>query len=267
MPDWSFLGLDVQQWAVVAVVLFGASMIQSAAGFGAGLFATPLLQWIGLELPEIIALNVALSFVQSGWGFIRLRHHLQVSSAIRPIIIRIAALPIGAASYYFIRQFLGDEAKDYIKPVVGLVILAIVVLQLSFRVQPREKVPAIWEWIAFSTSGFLVGSFGMGGPPAVLWVQAHLWEPLKSRAYLFLIMVSSVPFHIALWASVYPAQTFRGVGIGLLGLPLVLAGVVVGMFVGKRFTRASLRIVVYILLVAIAAYAIAAGVMAVWVSA
>lgn len=264
MPEGNFLGLELYQWMVVALVLLGASMIQSAAGFGAGLFATPLLQWLGLQLPEIISVNVALSFVQSGWGYFRLRRHLQFKSAVRPILIRILAIPIGAAALYFMNESLGAGSQVYIKPLVGLVILGIVVLQLSFRVEPRETLPAIWEWIAFGASGFLVGSFGMGGPPAVLWVQAHLWEPLKSRAYLFLIMVSSVPFHITLLYFLFPDEVVRGATIGLLGLPFVFAGVFVGMFVGKRFTRASLRVVVYVLLIAIALYAIGAGVAAVW---
>ena len=32
-----------------------ASVLQSAVGFGAGLFAIPILVWLGLSLPEAIA--------------------------------------------------------------------------------------------------------------------------------------------------------------------------------------------------------------------
>ncbi|MCR9115566.1 MAG: sulfite exporter TauE/SafE family protein [bacterium] len=260
MFEGSFFDLAVHQWVLVGFVLLIASIIQSAAGFGAGLFATPLLLAIDFSLPEIISINVTLSAIQSGWGYFQLRRHIQVRKVVRPIAIRIMSIPIGAAALYLMSNSLGDESRNAIKMLVGVAILMIVILQLSLRIQPREKIASYWEWIAFSASGLLVGWIGMGGPPAVLWVQAHLWEPLKSRAYLFLIMVSSVPFHLMLLFYLFPpADIMRGVGVGLLNLPCVLAGVTIGMAVGKRFSRLQLRAVVYLLLILIAIYAITVG--------
>ena len=45
----------------VGVVIFGAGLAQSTIGFVYALFATPLLVWLGMTLPDIIALIATCS--------------------------------------------------------------------------------------------------------------------------------------------------------------------------------------------------------------
>ncbi len=50
--------MDTTQIILVSVALVSACALQGAVGFGAGLFAIPLMVWAGVDLPSAIMITM-----------------------------------------------------------------------------------------------------------------------------------------------------------------------------------------------------------------
>lgn len=244
------MDLTALQYLEVGVIFFLSSIVQGAVGFAAGLFGIPLLLMVGIDLPEAITISMVSSIIQSALGYYQIGHEVEVRDAVRPLVIRIASLPLGAAALWLTTESLDPRQ---VKQVIGVVLLAIVVFQWAWNVQPRESLASFWEYIAFGLGGFMAGFCGMGGPPMVLWVMAHNWSAIKSRAFLFLMFLVGVPPQSLLlvwffgWEKIAPALL-----LGLLGIVVMLLGTMVGLKVGGAMPKWRLRQVIYAMLTLIA---------------
>lgn len=242
------------QYAEVGLIVFFGSIVQGTVGFAAGLFGIPLLLLAGLELPQAIMIVLIAGFGQNMLGSYKLWHAVEPRIALRPIVIRFAALPLGVGALYLLH----GVGEQRIKQLVGLVLLAIVVLQLTLRVRPRARLHPAWEWVAFGASGFIAGMCAMGGPMIVLWVMAHDWPAERSRGFLFFVFaVTLVPQAVILWL-VFGNQLVGAIELGLMGIVVMVAGTTLGLRIGHTLPRARLRRLTYILLVLVALSAILA---------
>src|SRR5688572_28738143 len=160
---------DLTHYLLISLILFASSILQGAVGFASGLFGIPLLMLTGISLPDAVAISLVASAIQNCIAAWQLRREIDVRRTLVPITIRLATLPLGVWALYAI----GQENKDLASQIVGLIVLAIVGVQLAFRVQPQASLHPAWEWLAFGMGGFLLGLCGMGGPAMALWVLAH----------------------------------------------------------------------------------------------
>ncbi len=247
------MDVTVFQCVAFSLILLLGSFVQGAIGFAAGLLMIPMLVMIGLSLPVAVTVNLVVGTVQNVAGSYQLRGELDVRRTIRPILIRLVFLPIGV---YFL-WLAGALSRQHVKQIVGAIVLAIVVLQWRWRVEPREQLHAAWEWLAFSTSGFLLGFCGMGAPPAVLWVAAHRWSSAQSRAFIFFTHLTGAVPQTLLLCLFFGRQIVPGFMLGLLGMPVVLLGTFFGLRCGARLGSRRLRAVSYGVLAIIAIIAIA----------
>ncbi|MFP6650121.1 MAG: hypothetical protein VB817_11695, partial [Pirellulaceae bacterium] len=132
----------------------------------------------------------------------------------------------------------------------------IVITKWLVRVEPVKELKGIWTWVAFPISGFLLGFCGMGGPAVAIWVMAQPWNPLRSRAFLFNMLVTGmVPLLIQL-VLLFGEKAVLGLSIGALGLPFVFLGTFLGMRVGDRLPRKKLQALSLVVLLLIALNAI-----------
>jgi uncharacterized membrane protein YfcA len=250
-----FLGIDdyeIWQLVLACLILLGSSLLQGVIGFGAGTFGIPLLIMAGFDYPTAISIIVMTSMAQSLIGSVRLKDHAQWRIAWRPAGIRILVMPLGG----FLLYLVGQMEADYVRRAIGIVLIVIVVVKYLVRVEPVKELSGFWTWVAFPISGFLLGFCGMGGPAVAIWVMAQPWSPLRSRAFLFNMLVTGmVPLSIML-VLFFGKKALLGLAIGAVGLPFVFLGTFLGMRVGDRLPRNKLQAWSLVVLLLIALNAI-----------
>jgi uncharacterized membrane protein YfcA len=244
--------LSISQYLLVILILFFSSVVQGAAGFAAGLFGIPLLMLTGISLPDAVAISIVASAVQNLAAAWQLRREIDFRLAVRPSLIRLATLPVGAWAL----SLLGPENKDLASQAVGVIVLAIVGTQSLLRVEPREKLHSAWEWIAFSLGGFLLGLCGMGGPPMVLWVMAHNWPMNRARAFLYFLFVTGMPPQALVMWLIFGNKILEAMVLGLTTIPALLAGMYLGLWLARLMSDRVLRGLSWVTLVLIAVSAI-----------
>jgi uncharacterized membrane protein YfcA len=189
---------------------------------------------------------VVAATLQNLAGYVTLRREIDFRIALRPIAIRLVTLPVGV----FILLLCEHKVESStVRQIVGGIVLSVLVFQWAFRVQPREKLHAGWEFLAFGSSGVLLGFCGMGGPQMVLWVHAHQWSAPKSRAFLFLVFLACMLPQAALLLVLFPThEIVPALVLGLLMTPLVLLGTMIGLHVGEHLSKPLLRRASYVVI-------------------
>ncbi len=241
-------------YVVVSLVLLASSVVQGAVGFAAGLFGIPLLVLCGVTFPDAVAISLVAAAPQNIIPTWQLRREIDFRRALKPILIRFGTLPIGVAALWFI----GQTSKDLASQIVGVIVLVIVAVQRLWRVEPQPRLHPAWEWLAFGLAGFLLGLSGMGGPPMVLWVLAHDWPMNQARGFLYFIFsVGLVPQGILMWLF-FGNEVLGAMLISAAAFPAIVAGLWVGLAIGKAVPDRILRTVSLGVLILIAASAIIA---------
>ncbi|MCA9269733.1 MAG: sulfite exporter TauE/SafE family protein [Planctomycetales bacterium] len=255
MPIFDFTSIPLATLLIVGVVLMLASVLQSTVGFAAGLFGIPLLTLAaGLTLPEAVMTMLLASILQNAGGVLHLRSEFRLGDSLGPLVIRLAAIPPGIVAL----RWATDLPQQTVKAMLGVVLLALVLLQIFFAPRQPVTLRPIWMWIAFIASGFFVGFVGMGGPPMVLWVMAQPWSSQRSRAFLFLMFLSSLVPHVVLLHWMLGDQVDRALPLALAGVPWIVVGTVVGLRLGALLPKEKLRAIAYAILVVTALSAMAA---------
>jgi len=237
--------MSVSILILIGVILFLCSLIQGIVGFAFNIFAIPLLIWSGFELPEAISITSIPILFQSLTSTYKLRTHILWKEVWIGAIIRYMGIPIGI----FLLTLISTFDKSSIKQIVGVAILVIVITQVAFKIKPREKISFIWTFIAFFTSGLTLGLVSMGGPPAILWVMAHKWSALTTRAFLSALFFLASPLQVVLLYYNFGDKLLNFFIVGLAFSPLVIIATIWGVKIGDFLDREKLKKIVLILLV------------------
>jgi uncharacterized membrane protein YfcA len=223
-------------WITVDVlaVIFVATLIRSAFGFGEALVAVPLLALlipIAIVVPvaALVSITVAAVVVVQDW------RHIHLLSAGWLIVSTLFGIPLGL----FV---LTNVAEPLVKAMLALVILAFSTYCLASR-RPYELKTDKLAWVFGFVAGVLGGAYGMNGPPLAIYGVLRRWSPQHFRATLqgyFLIasLVGMVGFWAAgLWVSTVTCYY-------LLSLPVALAAIFLGRVINQRLD--GRRFLVYI---------------------
>jgi len=239
--------LSAAQLVSVLLILFAGALLQSAIGFAAGSFGIPLMLLAGLSLPEAVGVSQLHSVMHCSVGAYTLRKDIVYRDLALPLVLRLAFLPVGLTAMFYVSAI----DQDYVKQIVGGILLVILALLCGLRAQPRESVPLKWTLTAFIVSGFLGGFCGMGGVFMAVWVMAHDWEARRARGFMmFTFLATLLPQSIAILL-VFPKAAGAYL-LGLAALPIALLGVLLGLSIGNRLPRDGLRRIVYVVLLLIA---------------
>ena len=221
-------------WTTVQVlaVIFVATLIRSAFGFGEALVAVPLL---ALLMPVEIAapLAVLLSITVAGVVILQDWRKIHFRSAAWLILFTLFGIPVGLL-------LLTRTAETVVKAILGLVIIVFSLYCLFRRSQFELKTDRL-AWIFGFSAGVLGGAYGMNGPPLVVYGSLRRWSPEQFRATLqgyFLpasLMVLSGYWLKNLWVDDVTRYY-------LLSLPVAVAAIFLGRVVnqrldGRRFQR------------------------------
>jgi uncharacterized membrane protein YfcA len=216
-------GADGTTLAVLAVV-FLATLIRSAFGFGEALVAVPLL---ALLIPVEVAVPLAtlLSVTVAGVVVVQDWHRVHLGSAWRLVVSTLFGIPLGLL-------LLTAVAEHVVKAILAVVILAFSVYCLARRT-PFVLHSDRLAWLFGFGAGVLGGAYGMNGPPLVIYGTLRRWSPEHFRAtlqgyFLPASLVGLCGYWLAgLWV---PAVT----RYYLLSLPLAVAAIFLGRVVNQR---------------------------------
>jgi uncharacterized membrane protein YfcA len=227
--------------ALVMAVLFLATFIRSAFGFGEALVAVPLLALImpvelAVPLAVLASITVAGMIVAQDWRKIHAR------SAWQLVVSTFFGIPLGL-------WLLVTVPGAVVKTILAVVIIAFSGYSLIHR-RPFALKDDRLAWLFGFAAGILGGAYGMNGPPLVVYGTLRGWSPQHFRAtlqgyFLPASLVGMVGYGLAgLWV---PAVT----RYYLLSLPAVAAAVVLGRAANHRMDARTFLVYVHAGLIAI----------------
>jgi uncharacterized membrane protein YfcA len=208
---------------VVLMIVFLATFIRSAFGFGEALIAVPLLALFlpiktAAPIAVLISITVALIVTIQDW------HHIHLRSAKRLILSTFIGTPIGL---FVLILFVDKIVQSILGIIIMLFALYRMISQSQYHLKDDKK-----GWVFGFAAGILGGAYGMNGPPLVVYGALRGWKPKQFRAtlqgyFLPASIVAMLGYAIAgLW-------TYTVTWYFLISLPVVL----IATFLGSIFTR------------------------------
>jgi uncharacterized protein len=210
----------------VLLIIFLATVIRSAFGFGEALIAVPLLAFciplkVAAPLAVLVSITIASIVVVQDWKKIHLR------STAWLVLSTLSGIPLGLL-------LLTSAYQRSVKAALGSIIIAFSVYSLVGRRPPELR----WDsrpWLVACgfCAGVLGGAYGMNGPPLAIYGAMRRWSAQHFRATLQgYFLPSSVLGMIGYWlAGLWvPAVTHYY----LLCLPIALPAVFLGRIVNHR---------------------------------
>ena len=244
---------EVVALGLLAVTVLAAATVQTAIGFGAMLICVTLgaFAW---TIPELTAMLVPLTTLQTAWIALRHRHDIAWGLLIGRVF---PWMGLGVATSL---AFVGAEPQPWMRPTLGVMILVLAVRELGrSRGDTSQQAPQgrVASTVGLVVAGLVHGVFATGGPPLV-WALGQ--EPLSKSAFRTTLT--------AVWAGVNSALivafalrgqlTADSLGrTAMLLVPLVL-GIGLGEVVHARVDERRFRLLVWGLL-AVAAGPLALG--------
>lgn len=222
-------------------VLFVATVIRSAFGFGEALVAVPLL---ALMIPVGVAapLAVLVSVTVAGIILVQDWRHVHARGAWRLIVSTFFGIPLGLL-------MLTTAPEPVVKAFLGTVIIAFAVYQLRGRRNIELKDDRL-AWLFGFGAGVLGGAYGMNGPPLVAYGAMRRWSPEQFRATLqgYFFPASLVGLGGYWMAGLWSSAVTR---YYLESLPAVLIATVLGRLLNRRIDRGRFLSYVHVGLVGI----------------
>lgn len=157
------------------LILFVATFIRSAFGFGEALIAVPLL---ALVMPVEVAVPVAVlaSITVSVVAVAQDWRHIELGSARRLLVATLFGVPLGL-------WLLKAAPESVVKILLGTVIILfssyLLIQRGGLRLRSDKSAP-VFGFLA----GVFGGAYGMNGPPLVAFGTLRGWSPQQFRATL-----------------------------------------------------------------------------------
>lgn len=204
-------------FAAVLIILFVATLVRSAFGFGEALVAVPLLAFVmpvdqAAPLAVLVSITVAVVAIARDW------RHVQLHSAVRLVAATAVGTPIGLWALH------GLDGR-WVRLVLGVIVAAFSACSLLRRPRP-------WlgddrhAWAFGFGAGMLGGAYGMNGPPLVVYGALRGWSPRHFRATLqgyFLpasLMTAAGYALTGLWTPVVTRCYVQALPVLALAIPL-----------------------------------------------
>jgi len=226
------------EWTVLLVlaVIFLATLIRSAFGFGEALVAVPLLALLipveeAVPLATLVSITVAAIVVAQDW------HKIHVRSAGWLLISTLFGIPLGL-------WLLTACPEPVVKAILGVVIIGFSSYCLVSRSKYELKDDRL-AWLFGFGAGVLGGAYGMNGPPLVIYGTLRHWSPEHFRAtlqgyFLPASLLGMCGYWLAgLWVSAVTRYY-------LWSLPLTLAAIFLGRAINQRMGRHSFLLYIHV---------------------
>jgi uncharacterized protein len=241
---------SLQQLPILLAIIFVASLIQGATGFGFGLFAVAALS-LFVQLKVTTPLVALLNLPVILYVFWRL-HRAVVWRGLAPVIV---AMLVGIPFGIFV---LVTWPQDVLLRILGVVLIAASVRSAwpSRSNDCAEPPPGQSRTLATLTAlvvgwatGALSGAFNAGGPPIVAYVYCRPGTKEQRTATLQAVFGISVIARIIVMAAP-PASLYHAPVLltALACLPACIGGTLLGHFVFRRIPPRALEVFVSVFL-------------------
>jgi uncharacterized protein len=212
----------------VLLVVFVATLIRSAFGFGEALIAVPLLAFViplevAAPLAVLVSITVAGIVVAQDWRNIHFR------SAGWLVLSTLPGIPLGLL-------LLTSRHQVLIKAALGVIIVLFAAYSLigrtPFELQSDNRV---WLLVCGLCAGILGGAFGMNGPPLAIYGSMRRWSAQHFRATLqaYFLPASLVGMSGYLIAGLWTRTVTR---YYLISLPVTLVALLLGRVINRRLS-------------------------------
>jgi uncharacterized protein len=227
----------------VAAVLFLATVIRSAFGFGEALVAVPLLALaipieVAAPVAVLVSVTVALLIVARDWRSIHVR------SAVWLVLPTLLGIPLGLL-------LLRTVPEPIVKALLAIVIIAFSAWSLAARARFELRNDRLAGFFGFA-AGILGGAYGMNGPPLAIYGSLRKWSPANFRATLQgYFLPASLAGMAGYWvAGLWTPAVNR---FYLLSLPGVFVAVFLGRVIHRRMNARQFELYVHAGLIVIGA--------------
>ena len=231
--------MPLTAYIAVALIVFGAALIQTLFGFGFGLISVPLMIFF-VDLPTAVVTATVVSTVSCGVQWIESRAISAREASRRLIISSLFGLPFGL-------WLLNNVDARLMKMLLGVFVLFGVVL--SSREFDLRRLPLAFEYSMGVLAGVLSTSTSTNGPPLVFLLHSRHYSPEIFRAVLNRVF-TILNFLTLLVFALDGKLTTDAVLLALMALPVMGVGVGLGFRLRKRFDPEQFRKFVIVLLFA-----------------
>lgn len=211
----------------VLLVVFLATLIRSAFGFGEALIAVPLLTLfiplqVAAPLAVLLSITVAAIVVAQDWRQIHLR------SAGWLVSSTLFGIPVGL-------MLLTSSHQQAVKIALAILIVAFSTYSLVGRRPPElhSDHRALLLGCGFG-AGVLGGAYGMNAPPLVMYGAMRRWSAQHFRATLqaYFLPASTLGMAGYWFAGLW---TPRVTHYYVVSLPVAIIAVLLGRVINRRF--------------------------------
>lgn len=217
------------RFLLVALVLFGATLIRSVFGFGDALFAMPLMSLVvgvGTATPVmgLASLVIALGVLLTSWK------HVDMTAVWRLIAASLIGIPVGVL-------MLKGIDEQVLRIGLGVTVAGFGLYRLTWPRLP-ELQNSSWAFLFGFVGGCLGGAYNVGGPPLVVYGAIRRWDPQRFRGTLqgtFLgtsVLIAAAHGLAGLW-------TENVWGLFLVSIPALVLAMLLGRKVAGRMEPAA----------------------------
>jgi uncharacterized membrane protein YfcA len=229
----------------VILVVFLATLIRSAIGFGEALFAVPLLA-LFLPLKVAAPLAVLISITIAGFIVIQDWHKIHLRSTGWLIFATLFGIPLGLL-------LLTNIHDQKVKVALAVVLISFSIYSF-FGSRPLELKTDNLGWLfgCGFFAGVLGGAYGMNGPPLAIYGAMRRWSPQHFRATMqgYFLPASIIGMAGYWWMGLWVPAVTR---YYLISLPATIPAILLGRMVNHRLGEETYLKYVYLGLAAIAA--------------
>jgi uncharacterized protein len=229
----------------VILVVFLATLIRSAIGFGEALFAVPLLALL-LPLKVAAPLAVMISITIAGFIVIQDWHKIHLRSTGWLIFATLFGIPLGLL-------LLTYSHERTVKVTLAIVLITFSIYSF-FGSRPLELKTDNLAWLfgCGFFAGVLGGAYGMNGPPLAIYGAMRRWSPQHFRATMqgYFLPASIIGMAGYWWMGLWVPAVTR---YYLISLPATIPAILLGRMVNHRLGGETYLKYVYLGLAAIAA--------------
>jgi uncharacterized membrane protein YfcA len=226
---------------LVLAVIFLATLVRSAFGFGEALVAVPLLALL-MPVKVAVPLAVLLSVTVAGIVLVQDWHKVHLGPASWLVLSTLFGIPLGLF-------LLKAVAEPVVKATLAVIIISFSAYCLVRR-SPFELKNDRSSWLFGFTAGVLGGAYGMNGPPLVVYGTLRRWSPEHFRATLqgYFLPASLIGMGGYWWDGLWVPEVTR---YYLLSLPVAVVAIFLGRLVNQRMKDRRFIVYVHIGLVAV----------------
>jgi len=236
----------------VICVLFVATLIRSALGFGEALIAVPLLALVmpieqAAPTAVLISITIAFVIVLQDW------RRVHVRSAGWLVASTLLGIPLGLL-------ILKKLPESIVETILGVVVASFSGYSLLSRRDHELKDDRFAGAFGFA-AGVLGGAYGMNGPPLAMYGSLRRWSPENFRATL---QAYFLPASLAGMAGYWIADLWTPAvnRLYVVSLPGVLIAIFLGRVINRRLRSHRFIFYTHLCLTTIGAVLLIKGLMA-----